>query len=237
MPPVRSSSTMLSILCLDLTFGSPTQTSSCEESVIPFDLMGPPSLSLSPSLSSSPNEPIQLLNCFTLFRAKFCKESNLRGENHPGAQLSKRAAIAWNQLAPEENKPRKDLACPKKRQRKLEQKCAKADRSSHRACSASAGLANDAGSTRNKEDSIFFQDDKDGLMPSGWGAAVDPIINANVTSHCVESRPWSSLELHPLSVITPPASTSSSSAAPPTLDPDFSMSDETFLSCFLALTL
>ncbi|KAJ8095915.1 hypothetical protein PM082_015136 [Marasmius tenuissimus] len=120
-----------------------------------------------PSPSSSPNnnKPIHSLNCFILFRAEFCKESNLRGEDHSGAQLSKRAAAAWGGLALEEKKPWRNLANLKQRQCKLEQ------------------------------------------------------------------------ELHPLSVVIPSMSTSSFSTGPPASDADFPMSDETFLSCFSALSL
>ncbi|KAJ8095918.1 hypothetical protein PM082_015139 [Marasmius tenuissimus] len=161
-----------------------------DESLFPADPMEPPSSSSSSSSASSSessNKPIHSLNCFILFRSEFCKESNLQGESHPGAQLSKRAAIAWKQLAPEEKKPWRNLASLKKRQHKSEQKCAKTSRSFHEVRSAGAGFALDSGSSCS-------------------------------------------------SVVTPSTSTSFS-AAPLTQDPDFPMSDETFLSCFSALTL
>ncbi|KAJ8095916.1 hypothetical protein PM082_015137 [Marasmius tenuissimus] len=113
-----------------------------DESLFPADPMEPPSSSSSSSSASSSessNKPIHSLNCFILFRSEFCKESNLQGESHPGAQLSKRAAIAWKQLAPEEKKPWRNLASLKKRQHKSEQKCAKTSRSFHEVRSAGAG--------------------------------------------------------------------------------------------------
>ncbi|KAJ8085357.1 hypothetical protein PM082_011019 [Marasmius tenuissimus] len=122
-----------------------------DKSLFPADPMEPPLLSLSSSSASSSessNKPIHSLNCFILFCSEFCKESNLRGESHLGAQLSKRAAIAWKQLAPEEKKPWRDLASLKRRQHKPEQKCAKTSRLFHEVRSAGAGFALDSGSSR-----------------------------------------------------------------------------------------
>ncbi|KAL0057268.1 hypothetical protein AAF712_016095 [Marasmius tenuissimus] len=243
MPPIRASSTMLSGARFNPT-GFQAQSPTSGDSLPPSDPME--SSSMSTPSSSSPDKPIHSLNCFILFRTEFCKESNLRGESHPGAQLSKNAAVAWGELAPEEKKPWKDLANLKKRQRKLEQKCAGTARSLHKACkvrSAGMGSARDAGSSRNAEglsvsysattssESTSFRGVKDETTTSAWGTGVDMVTNVDVASDfAAESLSWSDLELHPLSVDIPPTSALSFLAPPPTSESVLPMSDETFLS-------
>ncbi|KAL0057664.1 hypothetical protein AAF712_015692, partial [Marasmius tenuissimus] len=147
-----------------------------------------------------------------------------------------------------EKKPWRNLASLKKKQRKLEQKCAKATRSLHKARNALSAMetALDAGSSHSAKgpsvsytattssDSTSFRDDKDETTTSAWGTGVDPVTNVDVASDFAESLSWSNLELHPLSGDIPSTFTSFS-AAPLTQDSDFPMSDESLLSYLSSL--